>query len=380
MGGEEERKENSSLLFLTSLLGLLRELVPRPYLLVPRVKPAAEDGDPDRRLLRWGFLLLCICNRRRSVGEPRCARRPPHLAQSAVEDDLFRAREVRPAQEGVKGRVALGALGAELVGRGVERSLDRVGALGLCFFSFFFLWASGREKRRGKKRLLNFDLRLSSPFFSPPSRFPQSRTSSRTSTIMIFLSAASSVERSSEGVTRGSELGLVKEEDDDAIVVVVVARGAAIGVLLLVPEKKRARSGALLLLLSPVRQVKGSILSDTVGDEGRIGERREKKGAKRRRERARESEREREGRGERRRSEPSRSSSCFLISKKLTFIFTSGVIIAVVVIVESECMCVFEKGSGETTRWRKRQGKMRKNKRDLLFSLSGFFFGEKMSF
>lgn len=148
MGGEEERKENSSLLFLTSLLGLLRELVPRPYLLVPRVKPAAEDGDPDRRLLRWGFLLLCICNRRRSVGEPRCARRPPHLAQSAVEDDLFRAREVRPAQEGVEGRVALGALGAELVGRGVERSLDRVGALGLCFF--FVLGVRSRKKKGGK--------------------------------------------------------------------------------------------------------------------------------------------------------------------------------------------------------------------------------------
>ena len=103
----------------------------------------------------------------------------------------------------------------------------------------------------------------------PISFLPESVTSSRTSTTTTFLSAASSVDRSSEGVTRGRELGAEKDGGDD----IEEAETIEVFVLRLEPEMTTAaaalaaarRAGTLLKGLVRREETEESILFDGLG-------------------------------------------------------------------------------------------------------------------
>ena len=124
----------SSLFFLSLPGALLRQRVPRPDFLEPRVEPAVAHRDLDRLLLLRFFFRGGGGGGGHSVGERRSARRAAHLRQRAVDDDLRGPLFGGPLQDRVERCGSLGPGGAELVRGGVDRVLDGMGSLGLSGF------------------------------------------------------------------------------------------------------------------------------------------------------------------------------------------------------------------------------------------------------
>ena len=99
-------------------------------------------------------------------------------------------------------------------------------------------------------------------------------TSSRTSTTTTFLSAARSVDRSSVGVTRGSEPGLVKDDIDATDVLGLrlgpLATAAAASASAAAARPRPRRRGTLLMGLARREETEERIVCD--GSGGATGE------------------------------------------------------------------------------------------------------------